>query len=82
MDLNEGWYILYIGDSGYALRPWLLIPFQNPANDNEELYNTKQMRARSLIERCNGLLKMRFRYLYNNLFYMPAYIIHYLYYII
>ncbi|KAE9542666.1 hypothetical protein AGLY_002577 [Aphis glycines] len=34
---------------------------QNPLNEKEELFNTKQMRARSLIERCNGLLKMRFR---------------------
>ncbi|XP_050062915.1 putative nuclease HARBI1 [Aphis gossypii] len=55
---NQCFYLL--GDSGYALRPWLLIPIQNPVNE-EELYNTKQMRARSLIERCNGLLKMRFR---------------------
>jgi len=80
-------YYIILGDSGYALRPWLLIPFQNPVNEEEELYNTKQMRARSLIEMCNGLLKMRFRYLYSNLFYITGscvynYIILYLYYII
>lgn len=30
-------------------------------NSPEAAYNKKQMRCRSLIERCNGLLKMRFR---------------------
>lgn len=30
-------------------------------NSPEELYNKKQMRCRSLIEQCNGVLKMRFR---------------------
>lgn len=50
------------GDSGYPLRPWLLTPMANAEIDSpEERYNRRQMSSRALIERCNGLLKMRFR---------------------
>jgi len=51
-----------IGDSGYPLRPWLLTPINNPITEAEKYYNTKHMSTRSLIERCNGVLKMRFRF--------------------
>lgn len=51
-----------VGDSGYSLRPWILTPILGAApNSPEALYNVKQMRCRSLVEQCNGLLKMRFR---------------------
>jgi len=50
-----------IGDSGYPLRPWLLTPINNPITETEKYYNTKHMSTWSLIERCNGFLKMRFR---------------------
>lgn len=54
--------MLYIGDSGYALRPWLLTPVMHAEpNSPEDRYNIAQRRIRSLIERTNGLLKMRFR---------------------
>lgn len=50
------------GDSGYALRPWLLTPVINAAQRSpEDRYNVAHRRIRSLIERTNGLLKMRFR---------------------
>ncbi|XP_023310324.1 adenylate cyclase type 10-like [Anoplophora glabripennis] len=49
------------GDSGYALRPWLLTPLQNPQGNIEEMYNMKHKSTRATIECCNGLLKMRFR---------------------
>lgn len=50
------------GDSGYALRPWLMTPILDAAdNSPEAAYNQKQMSCRSLIEQCNGVLKMRFR---------------------
>ncbi|GAB1863201.1 Putative nuclease HARBI1 [Camponotus japonicus] len=51
-----------VGDSGYSLRPWMMTPIIDAIeNSPEAAYNKKQMRCRSLIERCNGLLKMRFR---------------------
>lgn len=53
---------MIIGDSGYALRPWLLTPFLNvEPNTPEYRFNQSFCRARSCIERCNGVLKMRFR---------------------
>ncbi|XP_060847995.1 putative nuclease HARBI1 [Rhopalosiphum padi] len=53
--------IYLLGDSGYPLRPWLLTPISNPTNEAEEYFNKQQMSARSKIERCNGVLKGRFR---------------------
>jgi len=50
-----------LGDSGYPLRQWLLTPITNPTTNAEEYFNKRQMSSRSIIERCNGLLKMRFR---------------------
>lgn len=47
---------------GYPLRPWLLTPFQNPAeNSPEQIFNNRQKTVRSIVERCNGVLKNRFR---------------------
>lgn len=56
-------FLCYIGNSGYPLRPWLLTPLeQEPAPGTpESQYNVFHKRTRCLIERCNGLLKMRFR---------------------
>lgn len=54
--------IFFVGDSGYPLRPWLLTPLSNVLpNTPEQAYNERQMSTRSIIERCNGLLKARFR---------------------
>lgn len=51
----------FIGDSGYPLQPYLLNPFRNPANDSEIRFNNALASTRNLVERCIGLLKMRFR---------------------
>lgn len=54
--------IISIGDSGYPLRKWLQTPVPNAEDGTPEAdYNTQLCSARCLIERCNGLLKMRFR---------------------
>ncbi|XP_018568688.1 putative nuclease HARBI1 [Anoplophora glabripennis] len=57
----RGFYLL--GDSGYALRPWLLTPLENePDHDTPEgRFNIAHKSSRAVIERCNGVLKMRFR---------------------
>jgi hypothetical protein len=51
-----------IGDSGYPLRPYLITPVNNPGpGTNEERFNDQFCSIRSTIERCNGVLKNRFR---------------------
>lgn len=57
----NGYHLL--GDSGYYLRAWLLTPteVEPPPNTNEYRYNACHKSTRSIIERCNGVLKMRFR---------------------
>ena len=60
--------ISFLGDSGYSLRPWLLTPLANPQGRAEEIYNERHKTIRSLIERCNGVLKMRFRCLLKHRF--------------
>lgn len=53
---------MLLGDSGYPLRLWLMTPIINAREGSPEAaYNNNHRRCRSLIERCNGLLKMRFR---------------------
>ncbi|XP_050065116.1 putative nuclease HARBI1 [Aphis gossypii] len=53
---------MLLGDSGYALRPWMMTPFLRPEpNTPEATYNDSFCKVRSIIERCNGVLKMRFR---------------------
>lgn len=55
---------MLLGDSGYPLRSWLLTPLDyepSPANTPEYNYNKAQRSTRNVIERCNGVLKMRFR---------------------
>lgn len=44
------------------MRPWLQIPINNPPPGTaEERFNNKLISVRNTIERCNGLLKNRFR---------------------
>lgn len=64
-----------LGDSGYPLRPWLQTPIRDAIPGSaENRYNDAFKKARSLIERCNGLLKMRFRCLFKHrvLHYSPT----------
>nr|XP_050031665.1 putative nuclease HARBI1 [Dermacentor andersoni] len=58
---KAGEYLL--GDSGYPLEPWLLTPVTGhpPIHTAEGRYNTAHAAMRSIVERCIGLLKSRFR---------------------
>lgn len=51
-----------LGDSGFMLEPFLMIPFRNPVDGTPQArYNIAHMRARNCIERYIGVLKSRFR---------------------
>jgi hypothetical protein len=53
----RGWLV---GDSGYPLKPDLLIPYLRPQTPGEQRYNFAQIQSRNVIERAFGLLKNRF----------------------
>ncbi|XP_068089492.1 putative nuclease HARBI1 [Hyperolius riggenbachi] len=73
---REGGWLL--GDAGYPCLPWLLTPLGHPSNNAEEAYNRAHVRTRSVIERCFGHLKTRFRCIDNSggaLLYKPQKVI-------
>lgn len=49
-----------LGDSGYALKSYMLTPLLNPVGRSQMLYNESQIRTRNIIERCFGVWKRRF----------------------
>ncbi|XP_066590854.1 putative nuclease HARBI1 [Prorops nasuta] len=51
---------LILGDSSYPCLPYLLTPLQNPTTPAEVLYNESQIRTRSMVERCFGVLVKQF----------------------
>lgn len=57
---NEMGDNVLVGDSGYALRKYLLTPFRNPANEGQNRYNESQIRTRNPVERSYGVWKRRF----------------------
>lgn len=60
--LHDGLNYHLIGDSGYPLQPWLMVPIPNAVEGSpEERYNIRLTSARNVIERLNGVIKSRFR---------------------
>ncbi|XP_012218499.2 putative nuclease HARBI1 [Linepithema humile] len=49
-----------VGDSGYPSLAFLLTPFRNPQNEEEERYNEIHSRTRIVVERTFGVWKRRF----------------------
>ncbi|XP_072182162.1 putative nuclease HARBI1 [Diadema setosum] len=52
---------ILLGDSGYALHPWLMTPVLNPDNRAQRAYNQSHSRTRATVEQVNGQLKNKFR---------------------
>lgn len=50
-----------LGDMGYPLRPYLLIPLANPVTAPEKAYQFAHVQTRNCVERAFGLLKRRFQ---------------------
>nr|XP_037280721.1 putative nuclease HARBI1 [Rhipicephalus microplus] len=59
--LQPGEYLL--GDAGYPLEPWLLVPVpgSHPGNTSEGRFNKEHASMRNIVERCIGVLKSKFR---------------------
>lgn len=51
---------ILLGDSGYAITPYLLTPYENPETPTEKYFNKVYAKERVTVERCFGQLKMRF----------------------
>ncbi|XP_045505967.1 putative nuclease HARBI1 [Colias croceus] len=51
---------LLLGDSGYPISNYCVIPIHQPTTDRENIYNEAQIRTRNCIERAFGVLKRRF----------------------
>ena len=51
---------LVIGDSGYALKPYLMTPYENPTTRQQIRFNTTHKTCRSSVERSIRQLKRRF----------------------
>lgn len=51
---------LLVGDSGYAIKPYLITPLLNPQTPVENLFNEAQIRTRNAVERLFGIWKRRF----------------------
>ncbi|XP_061174870.1 putative nuclease HARBI1 [Saccostrea echinata] len=51
---------IILGDSGYALKRYLIVPYLTPSNRAQERFNTSLCRTRVVIEQAFGILKRRF----------------------
>ncbi|KAG5866316.1 hypothetical protein JTB14_026985 [Gonioctena quinquepunctata] len=49
-----------IGDSGYEVLPYLMVPLPRPVSPEEQLYNESLIRTSSTVERLFGVWKRRF----------------------
>lgn len=56
---------MILGDSGYAIEPWLIIPYLNPQTPDKRKYNRLFKSELVIIERCFGQLKRRFSFLHH-----------------
>ncbi|MGH0167605.1 UNVERIFIED_CONTAM: hypothetical protein FKN15_053095 [Acipenser sinensis] len=55
------------GESGYALKPWLMTPYLNPQSPAQANYNRAHSKTRNTVERCIGVWKRRFHILHREI---------------
>ena len=58
---------ILLGDSGFALRPFLMTPYLNPVGRHQRRFNTAHRRSRGLLERVIRILKRRFHILHSEI---------------
>ncbi|XP_061164358.1 putative nuclease HARBI1 [Saccostrea echinata] len=58
---------ILLGDSGYALKPYLMTPYLNPSEIHMQRFNTAHCRTRVLIEQTFGIIKRRVSCLHTEL---------------
>lgn len=63
---------MLLGDSGYALKPYCLVPFMAPTTAGQRRYNTAHKRTRCSVERSIGIWKRRFHVLHVEVRLAPA----------
>lgn len=51
---------IILGDEGYGISPWLMVPYRNAESEHEKGFNRLFTKERVIIERCFGMLKRRF----------------------
>ena len=51
---------LLLGDSGFSIAPYMMVPFRNPVTEREKNYNRLLVKERVIIERVIGQWKRRF----------------------
>uniref|UniRef100_A0A0A9WBB0 Putative nuclease HARBI1 n=1 Tax=Lygus hesperus TaxID=30085 RepID=A0A0A9WBB0_LYGHE len=49
-----------LGDEGYGLAPWLMVPYKDPTTEAEREFNRLHKSERAIIKRCFGQMKKRF----------------------
>jgi hypothetical protein len=52
--------VVLLGDDGYGIETWLMIPYRNPVDPMQRAYDRLFKREWVIIERCFGQLKRRF----------------------
>jgi hypothetical protein len=59
----EGFSPFLVGDSGYPLLPWLMVPHRGPDQLSiaEQLFNRRLRRGRCVVENAFGILKQTFK---------------------
>ena len=60
-----------VGDSGYPLKPYLMVPYDNPLTRSQRRFNATLKTTRSSVERAIGQLKRRFNCLHQGLRVQP-----------